>query len=316
MLVVDAGQGVEAQTVANAYPAIENNPRAAAGREQDRPAAGRSRPRGAGARRVDRRRSRRRLADLGQDRPGRPGGARRGDRAHPTARGRPLPPAPLIFDSSYDQYRGVVASCGSSIAPSAPPSGCWRWRRGRGSRRRSSGSLADHVRERNARSRRGRLRDHRPQGRQPPARGRHAHLSVERPAAAPLTGYKDVKPMVRGPLPDGLGRLSQPPRRAREAETQRRRARLRARDVPGARLRVPLRLPRAAAHGDRARAARAGVRPRSAGDRAERRLPRADEGGRGAGGPQPGRDAGRGRAGGRASTSAPRSSSRRSTSGR
>ena len=53
------------------------------------------------------------------------------------------------------------------------------------------------------------------------------------------------------------------------------RALLRARDVAGARLRLPLRLPRPAAHGDRARAARARVRPRPARDRAERRLPRA-----------------------------------------
>ena len=47
-------------------------------------------------------------------------------------------------------------------------------------------------------------------------------------------------------------------------------------DVAGARLRLPLRLPRPAAHGDRPRAARARVRPRPARDRAERRLPRRD----------------------------------------
>ena len=42
---------------------------------------------------------------------------------------------------------------------------------------------------------------------------------------------------------------------------QRRQLHLRARDVGGARLRLPLRLPRPAAHGDRPRAARARVRP-------------------------------------------------------
>ena len=41
----------------------------------------------------------------------------------------------------------------------------------------------------------------------------------------------------------------------------------------GARLRLPLRLPRAAAHGDRPRAARARVRPRPDRHRAERRVP-------------------------------------------
>ena len=64
------------------------------------------------------------------------------------------------------------------------------------------------------------------------------------------------------------------PRRTRAAEAERRRALLRAGDVERARLRVPLRLPRPAAHGDRPRAARARVRPRPARDRAERRVPR------------------------------------------
>ena len=80
---------------------------------------------------------------------------------------------------------------------------------------------------------------------------------------------------VRRALPDRLRRLPGAARRAREAEAQRRGALLRARDLAGARVRVPLRLPRAAAHGDRARAARARVRPRPARDRADRRLPRA-----------------------------------------
>ena len=66
-------------------------------------------------------------------------------------------------------------------------------------------------------------------------------------------------------------------RRARAAEAERRRALLRAGDVAGARLRLPLRLPRPAAHGDRARAARARVRSRPARDGAERRLPRAPD---------------------------------------
>src|SRR5436305_1132063 len=56
---------------------------------------------------------------------------------------------------------------------------------------------------------------------------------------------------LRGPVPDGLGRLPGAAGRAREAEAERRRALLRARDLAGARLRLPLRLPGLAAHGDR-----------------------------------------------------------------
>src|SRR5438093_212414 len=100
-----------------------------------------------------------------------------------------------------------------------------------------------------------------------------------------------------GAPPDRLGRLSESARRARAAEAERRGALLRAGDEQGARLRIPLRVPRPAAHGDRARAARARVRPRSPRDRPERRLPRAraERGlGRGA---QPGGDAARARRG-------------------
>ena len=50
---------------------------------------------------------------------------------------------------------------------------------------------------------------------------------------------------------------------------------LHAGDLGRARLRVPLRLPRPAAHGDRQGAARARVRPRPDRHRAERRVPRA-----------------------------------------
>ena len=109
LLVVDAAQGVEAQTVANAYAAIE------AGLELipvlnkvDLPSAdpdgvaaqvadllGATWPRPSGSRR----------------RPGRVRGGSGGDRrADPAARGRvEAPPRALIFDSEFDQYRGVVA---------------------------------------------------------------------------------------------------------------------------------------------------------------------------------------------------------------
>ena len=72
---------------------------------------------------------------------------------------------------------------------------------------------------------------------------------------------------------------TRPARGARQAQAQRRRAGLRAGDLRGAGLRLPLRLPRPAAPRDRPRAARARVRPRPHLDRAQRGL-RGDDGGR------------------------------------
>ena len=78
--------------------------------------------------------------------------------------------------------------------------------------------------------------------------------------------------------PDGLLRhlsggrrgLREPERRTGKAPAQRRVADLRPGDEPGARLRFPLRLPRAAAHGNHSGAAGTRIRPRPDYDRAER----------------------------------------------
>ncbi len=74
-------------------------------------------------------------------------------------------------------------------------------------------------------------------------------------------------------LPGRRRRLRPAARRAREAAAQRLGLHLRARDEPGARLRLPLRLPGAAAHGDRPGAARAGVPAVAHHHRALRGLP-------------------------------------------
>ena len=97
--------------------------------------------------------------------------------------------------------------------------------------------------------------------------------NASKPAAAgPGRVLRPQADGVLGPVPDRRHRLPDPARRPRQAEAQRRRAELRAGDVRRPRLRVPRRLPRAAAPGDRARAARARVRPRPHLDRPERRV--------------------------------------------
>ncbi len=122
---------------------------------------------------------------------------------------------------------------------------------------------------RSARGRRGRLPDHRPEGRHPAARRRYADHAIAWPlhrrrgdrAAAGVPG-RQADGLLR-PVPDRLRRLPGPARRARKARAQRRRALMGARDVRRARLRLPLRVPRASAHGHRPRAPRARVRPRT-----------------------------------------------------
>jgi len=110
LLVVDAAQGIEAQTLANAYLALENNLEIVpVVNKIDLPQAD---PEGAS----------RQLADLIGDDPGRVLriSAKTGEgvedvldaiieRIPSPAGDVDAPPRALIFDSSYDQYRGVVA---------------------------------------------------------------------------------------------------------------------------------------------------------------------------------------------------------------
>ena len=87
--------------------------------------------------------------------------------------------------------------------------------------------------------------------------------TVARPAAdaaARLPGGQE--PRLRRHLPGQRRGLPAPARGAREAPPQRRVLHLRARELGRAGLRLPLRLPRPAPHGDRPGAARARVRAR------------------------------------------------------
>src|ERR687886_1489776 len=110
LLVVDAAQGIEAQTVANAYLAIENDLEIVPlVNKIDLPQAD---PGGAA----------REIADLVGEQPERvlPISAKTGqgveavldaivERIPPPTGVPDAPPRALVFDSSYDQYRGVVA---------------------------------------------------------------------------------------------------------------------------------------------------------------------------------------------------------------
>ena len=85
LLVVDAAQGVEAQTLANVYVALDNNLDDRPGAQQDRSAGRAARLGQAADRGHDRPRRDRRAAGLGEDRRRHPRDARGGRRAHPAA---------------------------------------------------------------------------------------------------------------------------------------------------------------------------------------------------------------------------------------
>ena len=197
MLVVDAAQGVEAQTVANAYLAIENDLELLpVVNKIDLPQA-------------DPDRAARELAELigGNHHDVLRISAKTGQGVEevldavieriPAPAGDPAAPArALIFDSSYDQYRGVVAFV--RVVDGAFRTGERLLAMAQGTRfeaeelgffsptMRASGTLgAGEV-------------GYVVTGLKDVSRLRVGDTltSVERPAAEPLPGYKDVKPMV------------------------------------------------------------------------------------------------------------------------
>ncbi len=84
---------------------------------------------------------------------------------------------------------------------------------------------------------------------------------VNRPAAEPLAGFQgDQAAGVRRPVSGRIPRLRRAARRAGKAQAQRRLPAIRAGNLAGAGIRLPLRLPRPVAHGHRAGAAGARIR--------------------------------------------------------
>ena len=274
LLVVDASQGVEAQTVANTYLAVDSgleliptlNKIDLPGAEPERVAE--------------------EIADLiGED----PHEVRRisaktGDGVAevleelvarvPPPHGDPdAPPRALIFDSEYDQYRGVIAyirvvdgtfTKGEAIAAMAAGTqadvddiGFFTPAMAPADKLSAGevGYLITGIKDVGSLPRR-----------------RHAdHAREPGQGAAARLPRRQADGVLR-PLPDRVQPVRGAARRAREAVAQRRGAVLGAGELRRARLRLPLRLPRPAAHGHRARAPGARVRRRPDGDDAVGRV--------------------------------------------
>ena len=220
LLVVDAAQGVEAQSVANCYTAHRAGPRGAAGHQQDRPAVGRPGQGHQGDRGDHRHRRPGCGARLGQDRRERAGAARGAGAADSAAQGRPdgaAAGADHRFLVRQLRRRGVAGAGGQRRAASSarrsascPPDAATR---------STSSAASRPSRWRCAELARGRggLRHRRHQGDRRRAGGRHHHRGIaagDRAAAGIQAG---AAAGVRRRVPGQHRGLRELPRRAGEA---------------------------------------------------------------------------------------------------
>ncbi len=279
VLVVDATQGVEAQTLANAYLAIHNDltivpcinkvdlPSAVPemAREQIEEVIGipaRHAVLTSGQGRDGRARPPR------ADRPRHPGADRR---SRGSAQGAPVR---LVVRPLPRRHVPRARPRGDDPAGHEDPDD------GDGPRRRGPGSRdlqPEAARRPGALRRRGRLRHRGHQGpsRREDRRHRHGGRPADRRGPAGLPGRQADG--LRVDLPDGDRGVRGPARRDGEAPAQRRVVHVRARVLHGARLRLPLRLPRPPPHGDRPGAPRARVEPLAHHDGAVGALPDHDD---------------------------------------
>ena len=275
LLVVDASQGVEAQTLANVYQAIDANHEIVPVLNKiDLPAA-------------EPERIKEQIEDvIGIDASDAvPISAKTGlnidlvleaivKRLPPPKGDETAPLKALLVDSWYDAYLGVVVLVRvidgvDQEGHAHPHDGHGRRLRGRPHRRLPP----EDDRDRRARPGRGRLH-HRPDqaGRRHPRR-RHHHRRPQPDGRGAAGLQAGAAGRVLRPLPGRRGGFRGPARGDGQAAPQRRELLLRDGDLGRARLRLPLRLSRAAASRDHPGAARARVQPRPHRDRAVGHLP-------------------------------------------
>ena len=266
ILVVDASQGIQAQTPQQPLPRAGRRARDHPGAQQDRPAGRRARAASAGDHRSDRRRSGRRSSrSPPRKASASPSCSRRSSRGcrRPGA-GEDAPLRALIFDSYYDRYRGAIPSIrvvdgvmreGMEIAFGSHPDDVYEVD--------EVGYLqlgqhpADQLEAGEVGYVVASVRDVRD------ARVGDTIFDAHDRAAELLPGYQDVKSMVfAGLYPTDSEQYEELRDALEKLQLNDAQPALRAGDVHRARLRLPLRLPRPAAHGDRAGAAGARVRSR------------------------------------------------------